>query len=76
MLERSYQAYVTDCMKILLENTAVPAAYCSKNQEGKAVTVRWVEAIDPKPKKQKSAGEIVAGVVKSGGLVPVITRKE
>lgn len=76
MLERSFRAYITDCVKLLLENTAVPAAYCSKGTEGKVVSVRWMDAVDPRPKEEKSAGEIVAQVVATGGLVPVFKEKE
>ncbi|NBJ89848.1 hypothetical protein D5270_10155 [Acutalibacter sp. 1XD8-36] len=66
---------MTDSMKLLLENTAVPAAYCTKGQEGKAVSIRWTEAIKPRPEKEKTGGEIVAEVVEKGGLVPVFKHK-
>jgi len=52
----------------------VPASFCSNGTEGKAISVRWAELIDPKPKEEKSAGEIVAEVVQKGGLVPVFKR--
>ena len=38
------------------------------------MSVRWAELIDPKPKEEKSAGEIVAEVIQKGGLVPVFKR--
>lgn len=65
---------MTDSMKLLLENAAVPTSFCSNGTEGKAISVRWAELIDPKPKEEKSAGEIVAEVVQKGGLVPVFKR--
>ena len=64
---------MTDSIKLLLENAAVPASFCSNGTQGKVISVSWAELIDPKPKEEKSAGEIVE-VVQKGGLVPVFKR--
>lgn len=59
--EYLYRMYVSDCLRIITENTA-------KFAGGSFMKMRYSELIDSKPKLQKSAEEIIAEVTKNAGL--------
>lgn len=59
--EYLYRMYVSDCLRIITENTA-------KFAGGSFMKMRYSELIDSKPKPQKSAEEIIEEVTKNAGL--------
>lgn len=59
--EYLYRMYVSDCLRIITENTA-------KFAGGSFMKMRYSELIDINPKPQKSAEEIIAEVAKNAGL--------
>ena len=64
--DQAYRVYVTDCLKLITENTALAA-------QGNYPTKRFYDLLeemkDPKP--ELSAEEIVDKIVKGAGLVVV-----
>lgn len=61
MEEKTYRIYVTDALQVIAENTAHMAG-------GKTMTVRWDELTKTKPKDTRTGEEIVADVLRKGGL--------
>ena len=68
-VERAYKLYITDCLKMIAENTA-------KQWGGSSPSMRFIEVIEPKPvKKPKSAEEIIEDVNKRCGLIMIDTEE-
>lgn len=63
-VDRAYRNYVTDCLKMIAENTR--RAY-----GGTAPTQRFAEIISPKPKDTRTAEEIVEDVNRKCGLTMI-----
>lgn len=61
MEEKSCRVYITDALQVIAENTA-------RMVGGKAMTTRWEELLNPKPKDTRTGEEIVADVLRKGGL--------
>lgn len=60
----SFEAYVTDTLRVLTENTAVPAAYYTEGKAGKSMAVRWAERDKPSPPEEKrTPDEVVADML-------------
>lgn len=60
----SFEAYVTDALRVLTENTAVPAAYYTEGKEGKSMAVRWAERDKPPlPEEKRTPDEVVADML-------------
>ena len=57
MREKAYRVYVTDCLRVLTENTA-------KYVQGNYVKMRYIEMIEPKPEETRTADEIINGIKK------------
>lgn len=60
----SYRVYVTDTLRTLLENTAVPASALSDGTAGKLLETRWADLWTDKTKsgpaeKEQSAQEVI-----------------
>lgn len=65
MQERSYQVYVTNCLRLLTENTAPPAAFFTEGQAGQYLAVPWLEAVAPAPQETRTPEEIIAHIRES-----------
>ena len=57
----AYRIYVTDCLRIIGENTA-------KMSGGSYITAGFMDAISQKPVDNRTGEEIVADVIKKAGL--------
>lgn len=77
MENRSLQVYVTDTLKFLLENTAVPASALSKGNAGKLLETRWADlhldrAQQEPAEKEQTAQEVIDRIKgKLNALSPV-----
>lgn len=60
--DTAYRVYVTDCLKMIAENTA----NFSKGQYMKA---RYYDIITPKKQDTRTGDEIVEDIIKRAGLV-------
>jgi hypothetical protein len=49
--DKLFKNYITECLKILCENTCVPANYYSNGKSGKYITLSFDEIINPKPQE-------------------------
>jgi hypothetical protein len=49
--DKIFRNYITECLKILCENTCVPANYYSNGKLGKYITLSYDEIINPKPQE-------------------------
>ena len=49
--EKSYQIYVTDALQAIAENTTHLVGIDGVVDYGKALTIRWIEAIESKPQQ-------------------------
>lgn len=56
-----YRVYVTDALKLLVENTA-------RYSGGNHMTQRWIDSITPKKQDTRTGAEIAADVIKKAGL--------
>lgn len=54
----AYRNYTSRCLRILTENTAVPAGYYSNGETGAYICLEYDELINPKPIKEHKPGEI------------------
>lgn len=57
----AFEIYVTDTLQAIAENTAVPAAYYSNGNAGKAIARRWADLDKPTPPEEtRTPKEIIA----------------
>ena len=57
----AYRIYVTDCLRIISENTA-------KISKGSYITAKFADIINPKPVDNRTGEEIAAGIIKRAGI--------
>ena len=57
----AYRIYVTDCLRIISENTA-------KMGGGSYITAKFADIINPKPADNRSGEEIAADIIKLAGI--------
>ena len=56
-----YRIYVTDCLRIISENTA-------KMGGGSYITAKLADIINPKPVENRTGEEIAADIIKRAGI--------
>ena len=57
----AYRIYVTDCLRIITENTA-------KMGGGSYITAKFADIINPKPTDNRTGEEIAADIIKRAGI--------
>ena len=57
----AYRIYVTDCLRIISENTA-------KMGGGSYITAKFADIINPKPIEKRTGEEIAADIIKRAGI--------
>lgn len=57
----AYRIYVTDCLRIISENTA-------KMGGGSYITAKFADIINPKPVDDRTGEEIAADIIKRAGI--------
>ena len=57
----AYRIYVTDCLRIISENTA-------KMGGGSYITAKFADIINPKPVDDRTGEEIAADIIKLAGI--------
>ena len=57
----AYRIYVTDCLRIISENTA-------KVGGGSYITAKFFDIINPKPVDNRTGDEIAADIIKRAGI--------
>ena len=57
----AYRIYVTDCLRMVTENTA-------KISQGVYTAARFYDVINPKPVDNRSGNEIAADIIKRAGI--------
>ena len=57
----AYRIYVTDCLRIISENTA-------KMSGGSYITAKFEDIINPKPVDNRTGEEIAADIIKLAGI--------
>ena len=57
----AYRIYVTDCLRIISENTA-------KMGGGAYITAKFADIINPKPADDRTGEEIAADIIKQAGI--------
>ena len=57
----AYRIYVTDCLRIISENTA-------KMGGGSYITAKFADIINPKPVDNQTGEELAADIIKRAGL--------
>lgn len=57
----AYRIYVTDCLRIISENTA-------KMGGGSYITAKFPDIINPKPVDNRTGEEIAADIIKLAGI--------
>ena len=57
----AYRIYVTDCLRIISENTA-------KIGGGSYITAKFADIINPKPVDNQTGEEIAADIIKRAGI--------
>ena len=57
----AYRIYVTDCLRIISENTA-------KTGGGSYITAKFADIINPKPADNRAGEEIAADIIKRAGI--------
>ena len=62
--EVAYRIYVTDCLRIMTENTA-------RFAKGNYVQKRYADWLKPAPTDNRTGAEIAADVIKKAGLVVI-----
>ena len=62
--EHAYRIYVSDCLRIMTENTA-------KYAGGTHLTKRYADVIQRKPLDNRSGAEIAADIIQKAGLVVI-----
>ena len=60
--EKAYRVYVTDALRLTVENTA-------KFAGGNYIKARYIDVIEPKKVDNRTGDEIVADTIKRAGLV-------
>lgn len=55
--ETAYRVYVTDTLKMMLENTATVVS--QSGGSGKFIEARYFDVINPKPKDERTEEEII-----------------
>ena len=56
----AYRIYVTDCLRIISENTAKPG--------DSYITAKFSDIINPKPVDNRTGEEIAADIIKRAGI--------
>ena len=61
---RAYQIYVTECLRIITENTAKTAALMVGNgdEEIRYITASFEDMLNPKPRDERTAEEIISDI--------------
>ena len=57
----AYRIYVTDCLRIISENTA-------KVGGGSYITAKFADIINPKPDEKRTGEELAADIIKRAGI--------
>lgn len=57
----AYRIYVTDCLRIIIENTA-------KMGGGSYITAKFSDIINPRPADNRTGEEIAADIIKRAGI--------
>ena len=57
----AYRIYVTDCLRIISENTA-------KTGNRSYITAKFADIINPKPVDKRTGEEIAADIIKQAGI--------
>ena len=57
----AYRIYVTDCLRIISENTA-------KMGGGSYITAKFADIINPRPADNRTGEEIAADIIKRAGI--------
>ena len=57
----AYRIYVSDCLRIISENTA-------KIGGGSSITAKFSDIINPKPVDNRTGEEIAADIIKRAGI--------
>lgn len=57
----AYRIYVTDCLRIISENTA-------KISNGSYITAKFADIINQKPVDKRNGEEIAADIIKQAGI--------
>ena len=57
----AYRIYVTDCLRIISENTA-------KVCGGSYITAKFADIINPKPVDNRTGDEVAADIIKLAGI--------
>lgn len=60
--EKVYRVYVTDALRLTVENTA-------KFSGGNYIKARYIDVIEPKKVDNRTGDEIVEDIIKRAGLV-------
>lgn len=63
-IEKAYRVYVTDCLRMITENTAPSAAYYSSGKMGQYPQMRFAELFDPKPVETRTEEDVISNVIK------------
>ena len=56
--DEAYRIYIARCLRILTENTAIPAGYYSNGEAGTFMQVEFDDIFNQKPIKEHKKGEI------------------
>ena len=57
----TFEVYVTEALKLIAENTAVPAASLSKGQAGKSLSMGWTDiGKTPRHEETRTSEEIIS----------------
>ena len=60
--EKAYRVYITDALRLTVENTA-------KFAGGSYIKARYIDVIEQKKQDNRTGDEIVADIIKRAGLV-------
>ena len=61
--DRVYKQYISDCLRIITENTAQTVAWLSRGEaEVKYIGQSLSEILEPKPVETRTSEEIIAGI--------------
>lgn len=55
--DQAYKIYITDTLKSMAENTAYSARQAGG--DGRYITIRYADAINPKPEEKRTGNEII-----------------
>lgn len=56
--DEAYRNYISRCLRLLTENTAVPAGYYSNGEAGSYVPMEYYDIVHPKPVKEYKKGAV------------------